>query len=379
MTTSASAAPLTELVATLCNQTALLRGARIVSLTPLEQDASARRYFRAALTSSLPSLMVLVYGESPGPRFPQLGLPAQEYAMVELAKALPTLGLRIPQLYAHSPDAQVMLFEDCGDISFASALNQFAGVKDAHREQVKEAEAALNAKYGDAWTEALFKQAIEMIAAIQKIPASAQLITHRRWLPFENLRREANEFIQYVAEPRGATRAAMVAIGTALDGLCETMGSFPKAVTHFDFHAYNLMIRPDGELVVIDFQDMSLGSPARDVVSLLNDRGMDERLGPSLHSRLYQCAEQALGYEPAVFRGYYDTTLLHWDLRVSGRFNKLTLERGTDRYQQWIPGTLRRLGRTLMRSYRSIHGLEDVLEVATKLCPEVREGVEDPW
>jgi aminoglycoside/choline kinase family phosphotransferase len=299
--------------------------------------------------------------------------------MVELARVLPSCGLRIPQLYAHSSDAQVMLFEDCGDITFASALNHFEGVKDAHGDQVQRTHEALSNQHGDAWGEALFKQAIGMISVIQKIPPSAQLITHRRWLPFENLRREANEFIQYVAQPRGASRGALTALGKAMDGLCETMSAFPKAVTHFDFHAYNLMIRPDGELVVIDFQDMSLGSPARDLVSLINDRGMDERLGRSLHSRLYQHAEQSLGYEPGVFQGYYDVTLLHWDFRVSGRFIKLTAERGTDRYKQWIPGTLRRLGRTLTRSYKRVHGLEDVLDIATKLCPEVREGVEDCW
>jgi aminoglycoside phosphotransferase (APT) family kinase protein len=43
--------------------------------------------------------------------------------------------------------------------------------------------------------------------------------------------------------------------------------------THRDFHANNLMRAPDGRLALIDFQDLRLGPPDYDPVSLRWERG----------------------------------------------------------------------------------------------------------
>lgn len=156
------------------------------------------------------------------------------------------------------------------------------------------------------------------------------------------------------------------------------MIAIPKRLSHFDFHAYNLMVLPSGDLGLIDYQDACQVSWVRDIVSLINDRGMDEKLGCSLQKDLLRHFSSSVPHAGNLPHDY-DMTLLHWDLRVCGRFEKLGKTKKTDRYQQWLPGTQRRLGRTLARSYRSVHGFDDLLEVVARLSPEAREGINDPW
>ena len=46
----------------------------------------------------------------------------------------------------------------------------------------------------------------------------------------------------------------------------------PFVATHRDFHANNLMRAPEGTLAVLDFQDLRLGPPDYDAVSLRCER-----------------------------------------------------------------------------------------------------------
>lgn len=289
--------------------------------------------------------------------------------MQVLAGQLRDFGLPVPQLYTYDPEGRRFVFEDCGDRSLAMLAN---GHQDAAVERITDAG-------GSDWLEHLFGEAIAVVAKLQAITPEASSIAGGRWLEFENLRAEAQEFIDYVAVPRGATKGALEVLRRQGDALCETMRAFPRRVSHFDFHGHNILVRDDGSIVLLDFQDACLASPARDVVSLLNDRGMDEVLGQARHSRLLLKAFQTLGFDSNQFGKYYNLTLLHWDLRVSGRFHKLGLDKKTTRYEQWIPGTLRRLGRTLARSYKEIHGMDDLAQVIESLCPEAKDGMADSW
>jgi hypothetical protein len=123
---------------------------------------------------------------------------------------------------------------------------------------------------------------------------------------------------------------------------------------------------------------MCLDSPARDVVSLLNDRGIDEVLGRDLQQRLLSLFLSSVDDRPH-FASMYDEYLLHWDFRVSGRFALLSDVKGVERYRAWIPSTLRRLGRTLGRVQHSMEGAGEVVRVLSEFSPDISYGAQDPW
>jgi len=138
-----------------------------------------------------------------------------------------------------------------------------------------------------------------------------------------------------------------VAAGTAMHRLAEELSELPFRLAHRDFHAWNLMCKPSGELGVIDFQDALLAPYPYDLISLLNDRDTDSALGEALSSELMSRFSSLIDAPKARFSLDCTRTLLQRDLKVVGRFAKLNQERGLSHYLQWIPGTMRRVERGL--------------------------------
>ena len=123
------------------------------------------------------------------------------------------------------------------------------------------------------------------------------------------------------AEPLAGERAALwESLSAELAGRAAACG--PPVATHRDFHANNLMRGPDGRLALIDFQDLRLGPPDYDPVSLRWERaGAAETLSrkdpPACDEAvLLQRAWKVLGtFEKMlllgreVYRPHRDTTL----------------------------------------------------------------------
>lgn len=357
-----------EFVRTLLQNTKGFSDSSLDRVEHLAGDGSGRNYFRLSLGGRIRSAVLLLHGVSKSPALAGDASVDQESSFEELSLFFKRHGIAVPALYHHDLRRQAFLVEDVGN----QELWRFvSGALDAQGEEIA---AALGLDFRCR----LFQKAVDTITQIQSIPVDRSCVAFRRHLGLDNYRREISEFIEFYAGPRGLRSSERRVLEASFDAICETIISFPKILVHFDFNAWNLFVSPDGGLRVLDYQDACLASPARDIVSLINDRGMDEMLGKSLHTQILQYYYQAAA-PSELFSYWYDMTLLHWDFRVAGRFLKLCKTRNTERYQQWVPGTVRRLGRTLVRSYRGIHGLEDVLEILRVLSPEIREGSEDPW
>ena len=343
--------------------------ARLDHTEPVAGDASGRRYLRLFLEGGRSrTLILLLHHTSRAPALSGNTNVSQEQAFVTIGRYFEQHGIPVPHIYLHDPDEHAIFCEDLGPVH----LYQLA--EGILNHQTEEVIAAL----GDDYRYKAFEQALKLIGQLQAIPHDPKALAFQRFLGFENYRKEISEFSEFYAAPRGLKPAAARALDKVYDGICETLASFPKTLSYFDFNSHNIMVQGEGRLRVIDFQDACLVSPARDIASLINDRGMDDILGRTLHDRLLALFHREINTDPQ-FPFFYNTTLLHWDLRVSGRFEKLCGLQKTEKYRQWLPGICRRLGRTLIRSYKSIHGLETLLEIASEISPEVREGIEDPW
>ena len=249
--------------------------------TALAGDIGARRYFRRT-TAQKASVLVVLY---PDPAS------AAQANWAAIGAALTAASLRVPVLLDDAPDLGAALVEDLGDLDLAAQI-EAAPAEDRPR---------------------LLDEAEELLLAVRTIDPGAA----RRNPAFDSeffFRELAHTrywaFVKGGAAPMPSGPAAewdrlAAALARAAADPATTGDPVP---THRDFHANNLMRAPDGRLALIDFQDLRLGPPDYDPVSL-----RFERAGERVRS-------DAAAYAEAV--------LLQRAWKVLGTFEKmLTLGR----------------------------------------------------
>ena len=259
---------------------------------PLAGDVGARRYFRRRTPGRAPVLVVL---------YPEPASAAQAN-WAALGAALSAAGLRVPALLEDAPDLGAALVEDLGDRDLAVEIRETA-VEDRPR---------------------LLDEAEELLHAVRRLDAAAA----RRNPPFDGefFFRELAHTRLWAFEKGGAAPLAAEdsAAWDRLTGDLARTAADPAVTgdpvpTHRDFHANNLMRAPDGQLALIDFQDLRLGPPDYDPVSLRFERA-GERVaqGPSAYAEavLLQRAWKVLGtFEKMlalgrpIYRPHRDTAL----------------------------------------------------------------------
>lgn len=147
---------------------------------------------------------------------------------------------------------------------------------------------------------------------------------------------EQNALRGWLGGPPCAARTA------AFDRLAADVAALPAAMCHRDYHSRNLLLVPEG-LMVLDFQDVMLGPRYYDLVSLLHD---DYRDVPAV------CRAAALSRFGAYDRRAYCLTLAQRALKALGTFGYQISIGGRSEYESFAPRTwgharwaLRELGR----------------------------------
>lgn len=271
-------------------------------------DASFRRYFRFSDRSSQPSLKVIAVDAPPEHENSQ--------KFVDIACAYHELGVPVPEIYAHCAQLGFYCQEDFGDKQFANQL----GLETIQH-----------------W----YSQALSHLPNIQRcvevnntsLPPydqqllSAELYLFTHWLTKVHLNITLNdEQKQLIDETYEVLKNAFI--------------TQPQVGVHRDYHCRNLMVKPNGEIGIIDFQDAVIGPLTYDIVSLLRDcyQGWpDSVIQPILkdcHTRYY--AE----YPWHQFKMWFDLTGLQRHIKASGIFARLCHRDGKMDYLKDIPRTL---------------------------------------
>lgn len=335
----------------------------------LAGDASSRRYHRLYLSESPVSTAILmILNQATGPVGGGKENKTQDDTFVELAEFFAHHGIMVPKIYYDARPTGALLVEDVGDI----ALWHFA------RDELGEVGQKIKDHLGEYALRVLYERAINVIKQIQSIKPEPSSVAYQRYVGFKQYRKEVDEFRDYYAKPKGIRDSALRIVEAFFDDLCESLSSHPKLLSHFDYMSHNIYVTSEGGLRIIDFQDACTVSPVRDIVSLINDRDIDVSLGKSLHGQLLEYYMKEMETEES-FEEQYNECLLHWDFRVAGRFIYLCEKKKAERYREWVPGTLRRIGRTLFRVEQSIPKADDVITILSGLSDEIRKGLEDPW
>jgi hypothetical protein len=280
---------------------------------PLAGDASFRRYYRLADGARRAVLM-----DAPPPE--QEKLPAY----ITVADILRDLGLSAPEIYAADHDAGLLLIEDFGDDTFTRALA--AGADES----------------------ALYALAIDTLVALQHTVASAGLPNLPRY-DEARLLTEAGLLADWYA-PAALGRKLPDAVRTEYLALWRDVLSLAKpdkpTLVLRDYHVDNLMRLPDRAGVkacgILDIQDAVIGSPAYDLVSLLEDARRD--VPPALRTAM---TERYLAAFPQIdrapFRRAAAILAAQRNTKIVGLFVRLWQRDGKPAYLAHLPRVWRLL------------------------------------
>ena len=166
------------------------------------------------------------------------------------------------------------------------------------------------------------------------------------------------------------------------DALSEAFGQQPQGTVHRDFHSRNLMILPEAELGVIDFQGALHGPLLYDLVSLLRDCYVSWPQ-EKVSAWLFQFVKLQPGlkdYDDQQLQIWFDLTGLQRHLKCLGIFSRLWLRDNKPGFLSYILPTFEQVV-TVSHKYREFHEhanwLEDNVRPAlTEHLARVQEDVD---
>ena len=264
-------------------------------LLPLFSDASFRQYFRLAYGGKTAMLM-----DAP---------PEHEniQPFLNVTDHLQRLGLRVPQIFSHDTRNGFILLEDLGTETFTALLN--AGEKEFP----------------------LYKKAINVLAKLHNSPNALNINVGN--YDFERLIDEACLFTGWylpavIGEPVNEQRRANYII--AWKAIYNNLPNIESTLVLRDYHVDNLMLADD-QCALLDYQDAVIGSPAYDVVSLLEDARRD------IDANLYtQTLAAYFNQRPKINRQAFNHHCMVWGAqrhcKVAGIFMRLWLRDNKPRY-----------------------------------------------
>lgn len=267
---------------------------------PITGDASARSYERLVHPDGRTAILMKAPKEPSG----------SQSAFVALARHLRQSGAAAPEVYAWNDSLGLMVLEDLGAVDFAKHL--VARPEDER---------------------ALYSAAVEILCHVQQArpPRGLKTLT-----PDIGVEMVSLTFDWAAPDINPDTRQA---IKTELHRLLETVDQTEKALCLRDFHAENLIWRPEKQgrawIGLLDFQDAILAHPAYDLASLMRDarRDVDPELTDPMIAEFAQRRKMA---ENDVRRAFH-TLAVQRNLRIIGIFERLDKRDGKAGYRKLLP------------------------------------------
>jgi aminoglycoside/choline kinase family phosphotransferase len=244
-------------------------------------------------------------------------------AFVAIAKSLRSAGLSAPEIYASDASTGFALIEDLGDDLFARAIP--AGADE----------------------ETLYAAAIDALLDLRRVAPPAPKGDQYTMLSYDRTALEAEVALipeWYWPFRKNAPVSSSVeadyfaAWSPALDRL-----SAPATMVLRDYHAENLLWLPDRtgakRVGVIDFQDGLIGSPAYDLVSLLEDarRDVSPDLAEEMIARYCAGAGRLGAFDEEAFRTDYAILAAQRNAKILGIFARLVKRDAKPRYLDFMP------------------------------------------
>lgn len=306
----------------------------ILSMQPMPQDASFRRYFRIQTKNGF-----FVAMDAP---------PPQEdcYPFIAIANALRKRGVLVPEIFVADIKQGFLLISDFGEFTYLKVLTKH------------------NA-------DALYKNALQSLTLIQScrdVPDVSAFDSTLMWQEWLNCKKWfLNKFLNLSPPAREIDYCYQLIIAEALNQ--------PQVFMHRDYHSANLMMIQNA-VGVLDFQDALMGPVTYDLVSLLRDCYIDWpsaeviRWAISYYQQLIQLGVLT-NVQQADFLRWFDFMGLQRHLKAIFIFARKYLRDQNKRYLSYMPRTLNYL-LTISKRYQECKDLYDYLRDAVQPSCEHR-------
>jgi aminoglycoside/choline kinase family phosphotransferase len=119
-----------------------------------------------------------------------------------------------------------------------------------------------------------------------------------------------------------------------LDEMAAEIARHPTRVCHRDYHLNNLIVSTDGDIGVIDIQDILVGPDTYDAVSLLHERAAARLLSVDQRQTLLETWAQRTGARRG-WRRRAELVRIQRGLKVLGTFARFVVA-GDRRYEPWL-------------------------------------------
>jgi N-acetylmuramate 1-kinase len=286
---------------------------------PLAGDASPRRYQRLTMGPRRAVLM----DAAPGPD-------VEPWPFLAVTAWLRGAGFSAPEVLAADPAAGLVLLEDLGDALYARLLAE-----------------------NPADEPALYAAAVDLLAALHALPPPTGDATWRPG-PYDlaTYLREARLAVDWylpaaTGAPAPPDRAAE--FDALIAELTRPLAEGPAVAVLRDYHAENLLWLPQrtghARVGLLDYQDLLLGQPAYDLVSLVQDARRDTTQDLRAAMTARYCA--ATGTDPESFAAAAAILAAQRNLKILGIFARLCRRDGKPGYLRHLPRVWDHLARDL--------------------------------
>ncbi len=307
------------------------------SLALMTGDASFRRYFR--LHAKQQSYVVM---DAP----PQL---ENCRPFIAISKTLRNMGLHTPEVIHADPEKGFLLLTDFGDATYLRTLMP----------------ENMDHLYGIALDALTNLQACRYVEGYIIPPFTADFMRqewawHKDWVWCKWLGLSLP-----LAEPE---------LDACYELLVNSAISQPQVFMHRDYHSANLMVLPNNEVGILDFQDAFIGPVTYDLASLLRDCYIDwprEKviaLAVSYLQRLQERGELA-GISSEVFLRWFDWMGMQRHLKAMLTFARKQVRDHQSRYLRYMPRALNYLIQ-VSHHYPELTRLHDYLRITIQPAME---------
>jgi aminoglycoside/choline kinase family phosphotransferase len=294
------------------------------AVEPMVGGASSRKYFRVTAPSGERAVVMFVPdGLTPEEASKETNT---RWPFLEVHDLLAKARIDVPKVYADASQDGYLLLEDLGDRTLAQVLEREPGRK-----------------------EELYRRAVsDLVAAqLQLAPLVPGTIVASRRFDEELLRWEIDHFREWALEARGITLAdsARARFDRLATALAREVAAMPTAVVHRDYQSRNLMVREDGAIVWIDFQDALIGPRVYDLVALLNDSY--QVFDPAFVGQRIVEAAESQGLRPDILAFEFHLVTVQRKLKDAGRFVFIDRVKGNPNFLPFVEPTLVKVRRSM--------------------------------
>jgi aminoglycoside/choline kinase family phosphotransferase len=267
---------------------------------------------------------------------------AEQHPFLVVRQLMAGWGLPVPEVLKVDGPRGVLLLEDLGDQTLQERVDVVG----------EEAQAEL------------YRQALDQLVVLQResVQGAQRAVCFQIAFDYEKLAWEMHFFWKNFLEGYRHCDLSVedrVSIAEGFHRLCSEIASWPRVLTHRDFHSRNLMWH-DERLYWIDFQDARMGPATYDLASLLRDSYVDlpEGLVEDLSEEFRQRAVPGEGRD--TFNRRLELMSIQRNLKALGTFGFQAAVKGNRVYLPYIPRTLVNARRNLAR-YPELSGLRKAL------------------